>query len=625
MCGIAGIAAGPNAQPPDPDRLEAMCESLRHRGPDDAGVDILGGVGLGIRRLAIIDVLGGRQPYFNENGSVRAVFNGEIYNYRELRSGLERLGHRFRTLADGEVIVHLWEEYGADFPTHLNGMFSIALHDAEQDRLVLVRDRIGIKPLYYHYDGRQLVFGSEIKALFASGLVERSLDIDAIGQFLAWEYVPAPRTLFRGVQKLEPGELLCVAVESERCDRQRWWELPVPDSGEDADRPAADWEEAVQAALATAVQRQSMADVPLGAFLSGGVDSSLVVANMDGAHTFSIGFTDPSYSELEWAKRVAAHLGVSHEFEVLTPDVCSDFEKLMPFMDDPIGDSSVFPTYLLCRYARSHVKVCLSGDGGDELFGGYETYSAQALNRTWRRLPAPVRGALDGGVRRLRPRPAKKGWVNRALRFVQGTGEDEALAHARWRLFAGEAVREQLFTPEAQASMATPVGDHINTLFGSAGSRDGVNQQLYVDLRSYLPDNCLLKVDRMSMACSLEVRVPFLDHELVELAFRLPGRLKVRLGRTKYLLKRIAASHVPPDCVYRSKEGFSSPVKRWLNDELRERLEAHLAPARLRREGIIDDRAAARLIREHAAGSANHSHLLWSLLVLQDWRDRWAM
>ncbi|MGH7629353.1 MAG: asparagine synthase (glutamine-hydrolyzing) [Gemmatimonadales bacterium] len=630
MCGIAGVVTRKGAAAIDQARLLAMCQTLQHRGPDEGGALAEGDVALGMRRLSIIDVQGGHQPLYNEDCSVRAVFNGEIYNYRELRRGLEARGHRFRSDTDGEVITHLWEEVGPGFAERLNGMFAIALHDANTGRFVLARDHFGIKPLYYAHTPTHLVFGSEPKAILASGLIGRTLDLTALGELIAWEYVPAPRTLFREVRKVLPGSLLELELGSFAARERRWWTLPPPErepgNGGPLPPTPAEWEEAVDAKVREAVQRQLVSDVPLGAFLSGGVDSSLVVSGMGpGAHTFSIGFDDPSYNELTWSRRVAAHLGTRHETEVIRPDVAALFERLMHYMDDPIGDFSIFPTYLVSRLARNHVTVSLSGDGGDEVFGGYETYLAQIHARSWARLPGWLRrGVLQPAAASLRPRQSKKGPVNKLKRFVEGAAHDPALGHARWRLFLGDALRTELFTPEARSGMEEPLGAHIRTLAAEAGDRSEIDRALYVDLRSYLSDNCLVKVDRMSMACSLEARVPLLDPEVVELAFRMPAELKVTPRQTKVMLKRVAARHVPAECVYRAKEGFSIPIKHWLSTSFRPHLEELLEPSRLRADGLFEPGAVERLKREHFEGRANHSHLLWGLLVFHEWRRRWA-
>jgi asparagine synthase (glutamine-hydrolysing) len=624
MCGIAGIVALRGAAPSRAD-LVRMCDAMTHRGPDDAGYLVDGAVGLGMRRLSIIDLSGGHQPIFNEDGTVGVVFNGEIYNYRELRSWLESQGHVFRTASDTEVIVHLWEEVGIDFPKHLNGMFAIALFDRSRRRVVLARDHVGIKPLYYALGPDGLVFGSEIKVVLQSGRVMRRLDVDGVAQFLSWEYVPGAGTMLRDIRRLEPARSLELDLATGRSTVRRFWD-PLTASGATPVRTDAEWEDEVDTVVRRAVRRQLVSDVPLGAFLSGGVDSSLVVAAMGEAETFSIGFDDPSYNETQWSKRVADHLGVRHHVEVIRPQALDLFEHLMHFMDDPIGDFSIFPTYLVSRLASQHVKVVLSGDGGDELFGGYETFLAEEKYRTWQRLPKWLRqGVVEPAIEGLRPSAAKKGLVNKAKRFVEGARLDEAWGHARWRVFCDEVVRSRLLTEEARRAVATPVGAHILALQAEARDRDARDRALYVDFGSYLVDNCLTKVDRMSMACSIESRVPLLDREVVELAFRLPSALKYDGSHTKILLKRVAARHVPRECVYRPKEGFSIPIKNWLKDEFRCLVERYLAPQRLRQEGLFDPSVVDRMWQEHLANRANHSHLLWSMLVFEQWRDRWGV
>ncbi|MEO7986435.1 MAG: asparagine synthase (glutamine-hydrolyzing), partial [Gemmatimonadales bacterium] len=626
MCGIAGVVPLNGGMPADGMQLGAMCATLIHRGPDDEGCDIRDGVALGMRRLSIIDVAGGHQPIFNEDRTVRVVFNGEIYNYRELRRELEAAGHHFATASDTEVLVHLWEEHGPDFASRLNGMFAVALHDSKQRRFVLLRDHVGIKPLYYALTSRHLIFGSEIKAVLASGLTSRTLDLDALGQFLSWEYVPAPHTLLTEVRKLEPGAMLDVDLASSQATHRTWWRLPAAGRSAAASLTPTEWEDAVDAKVQECVRRQLVSEVPLGAFLSGGVDSSLVVSAMGPVQTFSIGFDDPSYNEVAWSQKVARSLGVSHSVEVIRPDVVGLFEHLMPFLDDPIGDFSIFPTYLVSKLAREQVTVVLSGDGGDELFGGYETYAAQEKARAWQRIPGFLRhGVLEPAIAGLRPRPEKKGLVNKARRFVEGLGHDERLGHARWRLFAGHALRRELFSANAYQALRTPIESHVLALAEEAGPRSEIDRALYVDMKSYLSDNCLVKIDRMAMACSLEGRVPLLDPELIELAFRMPPELKLSHGQTKPLLKRVAARHVPRETVYRPKQGFSIPIKHWLDGPLRPLADDLLSSDRLKREGIFSVETVQRLRREHATGVANHSHVLWSLLVFEDWRDRWAV
>jgi asparagine synthase (glutamine-hydrolysing) len=623
MCGIAGIVAFRGPKPTE-EQLRAMCSTLHHRGPDDYGWVIHENVALGMRRLAIIDIQGGRQPIFNEQGTVCAILNGEIYNYRELRRELEGRGHRFATSTDTEVIVHLWEEMGPNFSTRLNGMFAIAVHDLCNHQFALVRDHLGIKPLYYSQSEAQLVFASEIKALLASGLVARSLDVDSVAQFLAWEYVPGSATLLQGVRKIEAGHQMNVDLSTQVVRIQQYWDVPLDDFST-IENASPDWKAEVEAQINRSVKRQLISDVPLGAFLSGGVDSSLVVSAMGPTRAFSIGFEDPSYNELKWAQEVARRLRVQHDFEVIQPSVVDLFDHLMRFMDDPIGDFSIFPTYLVSRFAREHVTVALTGDGGDELFGGYETYAAQQKAEQWDRVPTLVRQKLvEPAIRALGPSSKKKGLINKAKRFVEGLEHGKELGHARWRVFVGEMLREQLFAPDVLPLVTTPVGEHIHRIAARAANRDDVDRALYVDLKSYLVDNCLVKVDRMSMATSLEARVPLLDKELVELAFRIPSRHKVAKGGTKLLLKQLAAAKLPADCVYRPKEGFSIPIKSWLKTEFRPLMEDLLENRRVQEDGLFDASTVDRLKREHLENRANHSHILWSLIVFQDWRRRWA-
>lgn len=622
MCGIAGIAALSGKIQPTIELIRCMCDTIVHRGPDEEGLDVRDSVALGMRRLSIIDLSGGSQPIFNEDRTIRVVFNGEIYNFKQLRKELEQFGHKFYTRTDTEVIVHAYEHYGRDFAKHLNGMFAVALHDAARRKLLLIRDHLGIKPLFYSAGPDYILFGSEIKALLASGLLPRELDIEALAQFLAWEYVPGAQTLFKGIYKLKPGAMLELDLDWPRVEPHEYWDIPFP--GENDFGRSNNWEEQVDAKITECVRRQLVSDVPLGAFLSGGVDSSLVAAAMGQAETFSIGFDDPSYNELSWARTVADHLGVNHTNEIIEPRIVELFDRLMYFMDDPIGDFSIFPTFLVSNHARKYVTVSLSGDGGDELFGGYETYVADGLARMYRILPDFMRKKMiEPVVNLFKPRPEKKGLINKSLRFVEGLSHPQALGHARWRLFAGKELRNGLLTPEAIKHIEAPPETHILELYKLAGDRTPVNRSLYVDVKSYLVDNCLVKMDRMSMAVSLEARVPLLDKELVELAFQIPDDLKVAGNQTKVLLKRVAARHVPKHCVYRPKQGFSIPIKNWLKKELRPMMENLLDRRTIEAAGLFRPDAVSGLLREHLSGAANHSHVLWSLMVFEAWRKRW--
>jgi len=597
MCGIAGVASLSRSSRITHEQLDRMCSVIRHRGPDDDGIDIAGNVGLGMRRLSIIDVAGSKQPIFNEDRSIRTVFNGEIYNYRELRKELSSKGHKFCTSGDTESIVHAYEEYGTDFPNHLNGMFAIALHDSRTDTLYLVRDHLGIKPLYYMLTDDFLVWGSEVKVLLASGLFRPELNLDAVNQFLTWEYVPGADTMMKGVHKLKPGEMLSLDLATGRSNLVEYWDIPE-NSG--TARSDVDWADEVEHKIFESVRAQMVSDVPLG------------------------GFDDPSYNELSYSKEVAEHLGLDHVTEVIQPYVVDLFDSLMFHLDDPIGDFSIFPTFLVSKLAREHVTVALSGDGADELFGGYETYIANAMARRYGAIPAVVRkGLIEPVVNRLRPRAAKKGLINKAKRFIEGAAQSPELEHCRWRKFLDEDTRDALFTTDALRDLQTPSDAHIVDLFERAGNRSDLDRSLYVDVKSYLSDNILTKVDRMSMAVSLEARVPYLDKDLVELAFRVPEKLKVNNGKTKVMLKQIAARRVPASCVYRQKEGFSIPIKNWLGTQFRPLLEELLGSARTRDAGLFDVATIETLKQQHLSGLANHSHILWSLIVFEAWRDKW--
>ena len=623
MCGIAGVASLSGRSRVTHEQLERMCSVMRHRGPDDDGIGITGNVGMGMRRLSIIDVAGSKQPIFNEDRSVRTVFNGEIYNYKELRKELSSKGHKFRTSGDTETIVHAYEEYGSEFPNHLNGMFAIALHDSKANTLQLVRDHLGIKPLYYMLTKDFLVWGSEVKVLLASGLFRPELNPDAVNQFLTWEYVPGADTMMKGVHKLKPGEMLNLDLATGRSRLVEYWDIPENPL---IVRNDMEWMDEVEHMIVDSVRAQMVSDVPLGAFLSGGVDSSIIAFAMGRARTFSIGFDDPSYNELSYSREVAEHLGLNHVTEVIQPQVVDLFDSLMFHLDDPIGDFSIFPTFLVSRLAREHVTVALSGDGADELFGGYETYIANAMARRYGMIPAAARkGLIEPVVNWLRPRAAKKGLVNKAKRFIEGAALSPELEHCRWRKFLDEETRDALFTTDALHDLQTPSDAHIVELFERAGDRTDLDRSLYVDVKSYLSDNILTKVDRMSMAVSLEARVPYLNKDLVELAFRLPDKLKIHKGKTKVLLKQIAARHVPARCVYRQKEGFSIPIKNWLGTQFRPLMDELLCSTRIRNAGLFNPQTIETLKQQHLSGHANHSHLLWSLIVFEAWQDKWLI
>ena len=624
MCGIAGVWNRDRQESVDPILLHRMADTLHHRGPDDKGVWNRAGGGLAATRLSIVDLEGGHQPLTNEDGTTGAVLNGEIYNHRKLRRALEALGHRFRTRVDTEVLVHGYEAWGArGLAERLEGMVAAAVYDAPNHRLLLIRDRIGIKPLYYYYHpgGSRLVFGSEVKAVLAHPEVPRRIDAEGVDLFLTFEFTPAPRTLLRDVRKLEPGTLLVVEEKGVRIDR--YWRLPAPFS-----RPPPSPEAAagrVRELLRQSVQDRLMADVPLGALLSGGIDSSSVVSQMadlgvDPLNTFSVGFQEPTYDESGHAEGVAAHFGAHHHAAGLVPRAVELVDLLMPFMDDPIGDFSIFPTYLVSRLARQKVKVVLSGDGGDEVFGGYDTYLAEKAAQYTRIFPGAMKQAAFRLGRRMSPRETKKGPWNLIRRFLEGLGHPSGLGHMRWMVFLGAAEKLDAYGEWLRREL----GDFdafsvVEEALKETSVNDVVERSLRLDMALYLPENILLKVDRMSMATSLEARVPLLDHRLVEYVAGLPSRYKIRGWRRKWILRKAVADQVPPGVLERKKSGFGIPMKTWLRRDLRDMVEALESGAVVRDHGLIRAGHVRKLVEDHVSGRADHAHRLWPLVMLESW------
>ena len=574
MCGIVGIVERDVERPVSRDALTAMVRTLRHRGPDDEGAVALTGVGLAMRRLSIIDVEGGQQPFQSEDGQIQLVANGEIYNHTRLRKQLVSRGHTFRSRSDIEVLVHAYEEWGEAFLQRVHGMFALALWDGRTRTLLAARDRAGEKPLYYAVTGQAFLLASEIKALLVRADVDRALDLDALDQFLTYEYVIAPRTMFAAVKNLPPAHYL--RVHDDEVEVRRYWDAATIDVRPWSDDDAAD---ALRETLGRAVASQMMSDVPLGAFLSGGIDSSAIVGLMSQSpgrlagpvNTFSMGFADGSYNELPYAREVAEAFGTHHREGMVEPKVRDLFDQLVVHLDEPFADVSLFPTYLVSKIAREHVTVALSGDGGDELFGGYDAYEADAIARRMTRVvPSKAIPALAGVTAMFPPTEKKKGLVNKLQRFMQGLAEaPAAVEHYRWMTFLGPAAKRVLYTGALQSELAgSDVYRPVRDCLASAGTDDLLNRQLYTDLCVYLADDILVKVDRMSMATSLETRAPFLDVGVMELAFSMPGRLKIRGTERKYVLRRAVRDLIPESVLTRPKEGFSIPMKNWLREEL---------------------------------------------------------
>jgi asparagine synthase (glutamine-hydrolysing) len=621
MCGIAGTLRLGSDRPVTREEVARMCAVLRHRGPDDEGVHVDGGLGIGMRRLSIIDLATGRQPIGNEDGTVWTVFNGEIYNFRELRRELRGRGHVFTTATDTEVIVHLYEEHGPGFVERLRGMFALAVWDAPRRRLVLARDRLGIKPLYYAETAEGLLFGSELKAVLAGGL-GRDVDRQALHDYLSLGYVPGPRTIFAAARKLPPAHLL--VCERGQVTVRRYWAL--------AYRPAPRWSddeaaERLRALLRETVRGHLMSDVPLGVFLSGGVDSSTLVALMREVgggpiRTFSIGFDEASYDELGVAREVARRFGTEHHELVVRPDAVDLVPALVRAFDEPFADSSAVPVYCVSRLARDHVKVVLSGEGGDEVFAGYDTYTAGRLAETYRRLPAALsRRLLPALVRRLPVSHRRVSLDYKAKRFVAGALRPPADAHYAWKEIFSEDAKAALYAGGAGA-FAPPVRLYRDA-FAACGAAEALTRLQHVDQAIYLPDDILVKADRMTMANSLEGRVPFVDHHVVEFAASLPARLRLRGLAKKYVLKRAMAGALPERVLRGPKRGFNVPIPVWLAGELRDLVHDVLNDKRVREAGFFDPAAVRALIDEHERRRHDRSRNLWALLVFTLWCEEY--
>ncbi|HKQ60099.1 MAG TPA: asparagine synthase (glutamine-hydrolyzing) [Candidatus Polarisedimenticolaceae bacterium] len=621
MCGIYGIVALRPQRPFDREELAPMAAVTVHRGPDDEGSYLGDGVLLGMRRLSIIDLSGGHQPISNRDGSLWVVCNGEIYNFRELRAELEARGHPFATGSDTEVLLHAYTEYGDRFIEHIGGMFAFALWDARRRRLVLGRDRLGIKPLYYlERDGR-LIFASEAKAILALPGVRAELDPVGLDQYLALGYAPAPYSMFRGIRKLPVASLL--TVEDGRIAIERYWQLPRE---ADESRSEADWAEELGARLERCVASQMVSDVPIGAFLSGGIDSSAVVASMARASsqpvkTYAIGFdtgsADQYYNELPYARRIAERFGTDHHEIVVRPDVARLLPRLLWQMDEPIADSAFVTTYLVAEFARRDVTVILSGVGGDELFGGYRRYLGEHYARTYRRLPRALRTGVLAPLARRLPADRHSPLLNLS-RLARGFLLSSELSLAeRYRAYVG------VFGADWRARLLrSPNGREFDALaeaFRASSQNDPLRAMFEVDLLTQLPDDLLLLTDKMTMATSLECRVPLLDHELVELAARIPSRLKIRGGRLKHVLKRALAGRLPAEILERPKRGFGAPMGAWIKRELAGLTSRLLAPEAVRRRGLLEPAVVAEAIELHRTAREDHTDHLLALINLELW------
>src|SRR6266508_1104801 len=627
MCGITGWAnLDPRTPPPDDaeELLRSMCERMFHRGPDSEGYVVGDGVALGMRRLAIIDLVTGEQPVYNEDESVAVILNGEIYNYRELRADLETRGHTFRSASDTEILPHLYEEYGRDMVQRLNGMFAFALWDDRRRRLFIARDRFGEKPLYWGVFDRTLLFASEPKVLLAHPAVQPNLNLNALRQYLSFDYVPAPLSIYEGISKLPAAHTL--TLEDGDVKVERYWRLsyktkePVPTISEAAEQ--------LRELLADSVRRRLVSDVPLGVLLSGGIDSSVVTAlavraATETVKTFSISFAEASFDESQYARAVAKFLGTDHHEERFSASLAANLVgEIGAWMDEPISDPSVVPTYLLSRFTRKHVTVALGGDGGDEIFAGYPMYFGHRISSAYDRIPRFLKRVVIESMVSLLPVKTKNLSLDyRARRFVAASHYDEVARHHIWFGSFNPAEQEMLLTSEVLRNSDGDIYREARKMLAQCDSADIVEQMQSLDTRLYLAEDILTKVDRASMAVSLEVRAPFLDPRVAEFAASLPANYKLKGQKTKHILKRAVANLLPPFVTRRGKKGFGVPVAEWLKGKLRPLARDLLSPERVRRAGVFNSDYVTKLLDEHERGAANHRKLLWTLLMFELWHE----
>ena len=618
MCGIAGIVSADRTERIEHSTVHRMCQAIVHRGPDDEGILAKANTGLGMRRLSIIDVAGGHQPIFNEDRSAWIVFNGEIYNFPELRPELEAKGHRFATNTDTEMIVHLYEEMGADCVKKLRGMFAFALWDDRRKSLLIARDRLGKKPLHYALHNGKLYFASEIKSILAVAPELAEVNRPALMQYMYLGYIPDPATAFVGIHKLPPAHTL--EFERGEIRIRKYWDLP--EYGTHHPKSEEECLEELETRLAEAVRIRLISDVPLGAMLSGGTDSSTVVALMARASsapvkTFAIGFTQADFDESKYARIVAEKFGTEHHELILEPDVVGTLEKLTSSMEEPFSDPSMLPTYFVSRLARQHVTVALSGDGGDELFAGYERYGIQQRRQMLSWVPQGVRRMYREKLFPLLP----KGMLGRRLSYSLSLPWKER--YAEEMCFVPAFEREMpLLTPEFRAALSeggNPI-DILMRYFEQAPAHDPISQMLYVDTKTYLVEDILTKVDRMSMLTSLEVRVPILDHLFVEWVTQLGPEWKMRGGKQKYIFRKLAERvGVPKEVLYRPKQGFALPLVHWMRHEMKDLILGVLLDPRTLQRGYFDPAGVRRLLDEHFSGRRNSSGHIWRLLIFELW------
>jgi len=627
MCGICGIAFADARREIDAGSLVQMNTTICHRGPDSDGFYRAPGVGLAARRLAIIDVSGGDQPISNESGSIHAVANGEIYNHEELRAALRKRGHVFSSRVDTEVIVHLYEEYGSRCVEYLRGMFAFALWDAKDQTLLVARDRVGKKPLFYAQHDGALLFGSELKCILAYPGFPRGVDMTAISHYLTLQYVPDPLSAVEGVHKLPPASRL--VWRRGALNVERYWDLAYTPKLEGSD---AELQSRVRETVTEAVRIRLMSDVPLGAHLSGGIDSSVVVGLMADlmdrpVETFSVGFREDAFSELPYARQIAEKFGTHHHELVVTPDAVQVLPNLVDHFDEPFADPAAIPLWYLAEFTRRYVTVALNGDGGDEAFGGYQRYFADPVADAYARVPLGIREYAFDPLLRLLPaggnRPIERSYTSAVRLVARAARLSHAASVVRWGSYFDEAEKAALFRPEVLASFdRQPSATLLETSFHAARADNRLDRTLYTDVNNYLPGALLVKADRMTMAHSLEARSPFLDQQVLELGARLPTRWKVRGRTTKRILRTAFADLLPPPLARRGKVGFGVPLGVWFRGPLRAFAEDLLLGRDARTADILRQDAIAALLSEHQSGANDHGKRIWALLNLELWFRR---
>jgi len=628
MCGITGWVnlEKSNSSNHNEAVLHSMCERIVHRGPDSEGLWMDDKVALGMRRLSIIDLHTGDQPVTNEDKSVIAMINGELYNFREVRADLEKRGHKFVTQTDVEIVPHLYQIYGDDFVDHINGMFAISLWDTRKKKLILARDRFGEKPLYYGVFDGKLIYASEPKALLAHPSVTAELDTDALRKYLSYDYVPAPHSIYKGIYKLPAAHIL--TVENGEVKTRRYWNLKWSEPGAVATGSLNHNATELRDLLSDAVRMRLVSDVPLGILLSGGVDSSTVAAFAvqhagEKVKTFSVGFEEDSFDESRYARQVAQHLGTEHYEATLSVETAADLiSEIGSWLDEPLSDGSLIPTFMLSRFVRHHVTVALGGDGGDELFAGYPMYYGHKVARVYSRVPKFLRsGLIEPIVNRLPVSTKNLSFEYRAKRFVRSANYDSLTRHHSW--FGSFSLDEQnaLLTPEVREQTSGDIYLGARELLRLCDATDLIEQMQFLDINYYMAEDILTKVDRASMAVSLETRAPFLDPRVGQFAASLPLDHKLRGSKGKYILKKAVEPLLPREILHRKKKGFGIPVAEWLKGRLNPLMHDLLATERLQRQGLFDPAYVQILIDEHEKGVASHHKQLWTLLVFQLWHD----